>query len=141
MNVEAQFPRVAATIVGAVVGGVAACGGTGPPSSKDEAARPSPKGAPERITARLDEYAIGLDRDSAPSGRIAFKIRNDGRRVHEFVVLNSDDAEDALPSEANEVKEHAAGNLVDEAEDIRPRKTVTLGVGLNVPIVRSPSPG
>jgi hypothetical protein len=130
MDVRAQYPPVAATIIVAVVGGLAACGGAGPSSSEEGAARSSPKGTPERIAARLDEYAIGLDRDSAPSGRITFDIRNDGRLVHEFVVLKSDDAQDSLPSEGDEVEEHAAGNLVDEAEDIRPRKTVTLGVGL-----------
>ena len=130
MDVEAQFPRVVATVVAAVVPVLAACGGSSPSSSKDEAARSGSKAPAQRIAARLDEYAIGLDRDSAPSGRITFDIRNDGRRVHEFVVLRSDDAQDALPSEGNEVNEHAVGNLVDEAEDIRPRTTVTLGVGL-----------
>ena len=130
MNVEAQFPRVVATFVGAVVAVCAACGETSRSSSNDEAARPSSTGPPQRIAARLDEYAVRLDRDSAHGGRITFDIRNDGRRVHEFVVLKSDDAQDALPREGNEVNEHAAGNLVDEAEDIRPRKTLTLSVAL-----------
>jgi uncharacterized cupredoxin-like copper-binding protein len=55
-----------------------------------------------------------------------------GRRTRRVIAraLPRGNAADALPTEHNEVKEHAAGQLVDEAENIKPGRTAKLTVRL-----------
>jgi hypothetical protein len=105
---------VAAVVVGC--GGGTASTSTSPSSSADAA----------RIAARVADYAIRLDRESAPRGIIAFDVRNDGRATHQFVILRSDRAAAALPRAGDEVVERAAGRVQAEAEGIGPGRTTTL---------------
>jgi hypothetical protein len=60
------------------------------------------------------------DPDSAPAGDITFDITNDAEQTHEFVVFQTDLAEDQLPTdEDGNVDEAGEGvELVDEVEDI-----------------------
>lgn len=85
------------------------------------------------VSATLADYSITLDQSSAPAGDVAFNVTNEAEQVHEFVVLQTDLAEDALPTDdAGDVDE--AGDpgitLVDEIEDIQPGDTPTLNVTL-----------
>lgn len=118
-----RFRGGTAALAGAGAITLAACGASTTTSSKPASASDS---ARQRIAARVGDYRIEVDRGTAPSGAVRFDIRNDGRVVHEFVILRSDHAADALPREGAEVSEHGAGKLQDEVENIGPGKTVSL---------------
>lgn len=86
------------------------------------------------VSATLDDYSIALDQDSAPAGDVTFELSNEAEQIHEFVVLQTDLAADALPTDdAGDVNE--AGDpgivLVDEVEDIEGGATSTLAVTLD----------
>ena len=74
-----------------------------------------------------------LDRRDARStfaaGDITFGIHNDGPSAHEFVILRTDDAPDALPVENGVIPEDQI-DLVDEAEDIAPGTDTSLSANL-----------
>ncbi|MGH2671470.1 MAG: hypothetical protein ACRDHC_00680 [Actinomycetota bacterium] len=90
--------------------------------------------ADNTVSATLADYSITLDSSSAPAGDLTFEVTNDAGQVHEFVVLKTDLAQDALPTDdAGDVDE--AGDpgieLVDEIEDIEGGATPTLSVTLD----------
>ena len=122
-----RFRGITATVAGAGAILLSACGGSTSTSSKPASASDT---RPPRIAATVGDYRITVDRDTMRSGIVSFDIRNDGRVAHEFVILRSDHAADALPREGDEVSEHAAGKLQDEAEGIDPGKTVNLATSL-----------
>ena len=102
-------------------------------------------GGDEGIGATLADYTITLDESTGAAGDITFDVTNDAEQTHEFVVLKTDIAEDALPTDdAGDVDE--AGDpgieLVDEIEDIAagdtPSLTVTLDAGSYVLICNLP---
>jgi uncharacterized cupredoxin-like copper-binding protein len=75
-------------------------------------------------TATLEEWKITLNPSSLASGEVTFTINNQGEKDHEFVIVKTDLAPDALPTvadgpEAGTVDEEGAGiEAVDELEDI-----------------------
>ena len=81
------------------------------------------------IVTTEKDFGIALEETSTPAGSTTFDITNDGPSTHEFVVLTTDLAEDALPVDGSTVTE---GNLdlVDEAEDIAPGVSTSLTVDL-----------
>lgn len=86
------------------------------------------------VAATLADYSITLDQSSAPAGDVTFEVTNEAEQIHEFVVLQTDLAADALPTDdAGDVNE--AGDpgivLVDEIEDIEGGATPTLAVTLD----------
>jgi uncharacterized cupredoxin-like copper-binding protein len=126
--VASRLHRSIVVSAAAVLGVVAAsCGGDG------------------GIGATLADYTITLDESTGAAGDITFDVTNDAEQTHEFVVLKTDIAEDALPTDdAGDVDE--AGDpgieLVDEIEDIAagdtPSLTVTLDAGSYVLICNLP---
>jgi hypothetical protein len=104
---------------------LSACGGSQPNGGERTSARP---GESPRVAARVAEYRIDVDRVLAPSGRVNLDIRNDGRVVHEVVVLRTDYAAGALPRDSRDrdkVDAYDAGTVVDDAE-VAPQRTFTL---------------
>lgn len=86
------------------------------------------------IGTTLADYSITLDESSASAGEVTFDVTNEAEQVHEFVVLKTDIAEDALPTDdAGDVDE--AGDpgieLVGENEDIAGGDTPSLTVTLD----------
>lgn len=66
--------------------GLASCGG----------------GEETRVDVTLQEFAVIPAQDSAPAGTITFQVENTGPDdVHEFVVMKTDLAADALPTDEN----------------------------------------
>lgn len=122
----ANLGRTLRIAVAGVVGiGLAAC---------SAAASPSPAGGTETtVTVTLQEWAVVPDADSAPAGTVTFEVTNDGPAdVHEFVILRTDLAPDALPvDETGTVTEAGEGiEVVDEIEDIAVGDSPTLTVDL-----------
>jgi hypothetical protein len=75
---------------------------------------------PTEVTATLGEWFIDLDPPTVPTGEVAFDVVNEGEDLHELVVLRTELAEDALPTNADgTVDEEGEGvEAVDEIEDI-----------------------
>ena len=77
------------------------------------------------IKVTLEEWKITLSPANPAAGEVTFTINNKGEKDHEFVVVKTDLAPDALPTvaegeEAGTVDEEGAGiTSVDELEDIK----------------------
>ena len=85
----------------------AACGG--------EDATPTP--VRTTVNVALGEYLVSPDQDSAPSGDFTFSTRNGGLLGHEFIVLKTDLAHDALVVAGAEVDETASGEVMGKIEE------------------------
>ncbi|MEO8293731.1 MAG: sulfocyanin-like copper-binding protein [Actinomycetota bacterium] len=85
------------------------------------------------IGATEADFTITLDADTAPAGDVTFDIQNDAGQTHEFVVVKTDLAPDALPTDdAGDVDEKGDGiTPVDEVEDITAGSSETLTVKLD----------
>jgi len=84
------------------------------------------------VDVSLVQFAVTPDRMSAPDGDIRFRVTNNGTVTHEFVVIRTELAPNALPTEANgSYMENGPGtSLIDEIEDIAPGQTVSLELDL-----------
>jgi uncharacterized cupredoxin-like copper-binding protein len=94
------------------------CGGSG-----------SGGGATGDVVVTLKDFSLTSTPGSSSAGDITFGIQNDGPSAHEFVILRTDDAPDALPVENGLIPEDQI-DLVDEAEDIAPGTSTSLSVNL-----------
>jgi len=81
------------------------------------------------VSATEKDFSIDLATSSAPAGSVTFNISNEGPSAHEFVIIKTDDAADALPTKDGEVEEDKL-DAVDEQEDIAPSTTATLTTDL-----------
>ena len=86
---------------------------------------PAPAGGASAINADLSEWKISLNATEGKAGTITFTIKNNGEETHEFVVVKTDLAADALPVVDDKVSEDAV-TAVDEVENIQPGSTATL---------------
>jgi uncharacterized cupredoxin-like copper-binding protein len=84
------------------------------------------------VGVTLADYSVTLDSASLSAGDVTFNVTNDAGQVHEFVVVKTDLAEDALPlDEAGDVDEESTEiSPVDEIEDIEPGTSPSLAVTL-----------
>jgi uncharacterized cupredoxin-like copper-binding protein len=82
-------------------------------------------GGSKDINATLEEWKITLAPTTGAAGEVTFTIDNAGEKDHEFVIVKTDLAADALPTvaegdEAGTVDEEGEGiTAVDEQEDIK----------------------
>jgi hypothetical protein len=85
------------------------------------------------VGVQLDEFTVTPDAQSAPAGRITFRVSNVGEEFHEFLVIKTDLAEDDLPTEADgSYEENGAGTeLLDEIEGIPPGGSRNLTLDLD----------
>jgi uncharacterized cupredoxin-like copper-binding protein len=83
------------------------------------------------IDATVQDFAISLGESDVTSGEVTFDIHNDGPSTHEFVVVRTDAAPDALPltSAGDEVDEEQVEG-VGEEEDIPAGSDVSLTLDL-----------
>ena len=73
------------------------------------------------VDVALQEFSVIPAQDSAPSGSVTFEVENTGPDdVHEFVVIKTDLAPEALPTDdTGAVNEEGDGiEVVDEIEDV-----------------------
>ncbi|HEY8134614.1 MAG TPA: hypothetical protein VIF08_01140 [Candidatus Limnocylindrales bacterium] len=135
-------------VIGLSVAVLASCGGgpaatgtptaTGTPGATSTSAPSSttPAGGATTVNVTVQEFSVLPDVASAPAGDITFSVTNTGPDdVHEFVIIQTDLAPDALPTDANgAVEEEGEGmTVIDEIEDIavgaNEELTVTLAAG------------
>lgn len=85
------------------------------------------------VNAELREYAIDLDKSSAPAGKVTFRVHNGGEDVHAFVVLKTDLAPDKLPREADGDADEEAPGIINmgEIEDLAPGESGELTLDLD----------
>jgi uncharacterized cupredoxin-like copper-binding protein len=88
-------------------------------------------GGSGNIDATLQEWHIDLSSNTAPAGEVTFNIKNNGEETHEFVVVSTDLAEDALPVVDDQIPEDSDQlSAVDEKEDIEAGTSTSLTVNL-----------
>ena len=68
---------------------------------------PTPIPGAVNVAVSLVEFSVDLDLSSVPSGPVAFQVSNDGSIDHNFQVIRTDLAVDALPQSDNKVDETA----------------------------------
>ena len=88
--------------------------------------------SPVTVNVTLREFNITLDRASAPRGPVIFHVTNAGEDTHEFLVIRTDRAPDALPTEANgSYQENGPGTqLLQEIEEVPPGASRDLTIDL-----------
>jgi uncharacterized cupredoxin-like copper-binding protein len=94
---------------------IAGCGGGGGSQA------PSQGGTTSTVDVTLQEWAVVPTTATATAGDVTFDVTNTGPEdVHEFVILQTDLAPDALPTDdTGAVSEEGEGIVVvDEIEDI-----------------------
>jgi uncharacterized cupredoxin-like copper-binding protein len=99
----------------------------------DGAGGTSGGGGGTTVAVTLQEFAIAAVPASVPAGSVTFETTNTGPEdIHEFVVIKTDLAPDALPTVADgSVDEEGEGiEPVDEIEDIEVGATPSLTVDL-----------
>jgi uncharacterized cupredoxin-like copper-binding protein len=92
-------------------------------------AAPAAAAATKTVNATVTEFKIQADAKRVATGDVTFTITNKGATTHEFVVIKTDLAPEALPKDVDGgVAEGGPIAVVDEAEDILPGTTTTLTV-------------
>jgi uncharacterized cupredoxin-like copper-binding protein len=101
----------AATVVGSVGLGAAACG------DDDDDKTPT-------LNVELFDWGIKLNPETAPAGNVRVKAKNTGSTEHEVVFIRTDLPEDKLPVVDNKVDENQV-ELVAEVEKFPAGKSET----------------
>lgn len=86
------------------------------------------------VDVTLQEFSIIPSQDSVSAGEVTFEVENTGPEdVHEFVVIKTDLAPDALPTDEDGVVDEEGGGMevIDEIEDIPVGETQSLTVDLD----------
>lgn len=84
------------------------------------------------VNVTLREFSVTPDRNAAPSGHVTFNVSNAGEDMHEFLVIKTDLAPNALPTESNgSYEEDGPGTmLLDEIEEIESGDSASLSLDL-----------
>lgn len=91
-------------------------------------------GAKTTVSVTLQEFSVIPAQESAPAGEVTFDVENKGPNdTHEFVVIKTDLAPDALPTDENgAVDEEGEGiEVIDEIEDIAVGDSQSVTVNLD----------
>jgi uncharacterized cupredoxin-like copper-binding protein len=119
--------------------GMAACSSDSSSSAGSESSSDSSMG--ESIGSDEKDFSITLDTSTTQAGEVTFNISNAGPSTHEFVVVKSDLAPDALPVSDGVVEEDAL-DAIGEQEDIAANTstdlTLTLDAGSYIVICNLP---
>jgi uncharacterized cupredoxin-like copper-binding protein len=85
------------------------------------------------VNVTLREFSVTVDQATVPNGSVTFHVTNAGTVPHEFLVIKTDLAPDALPKESNgSYQENGTGtSLLDEIEDLDPGQSKDLTIDLD----------
>jgi hypothetical protein len=88
--------------------------------------------SPVPVSVSLRSFSIALDRASAPRGTVIFNVSNVGTEPHEFLVIRTDRAPNALPTEDDgSYQENGPGTqLLEEIEEVLPGETKQMTIDL-----------
>ena len=117
--------RLATFATALILASGAAVSTAGPALAGSETATPA-----THVSVTLNEMSVVLSTNSVPAGPVIFDITNKGGAEHEFVVLKTAIAEDALAASADEPGKAAEIGHVDEVDPVLPGATATLAVTL-----------
>lgn len=106
-----------AVLVGVLAIAATSCGGSGSGGSTDD------------VVVTMDDFSLTATPGTSAAGDVTFAVQNDGPSTHEFVIIRSDEAPDAIPVENGLIPEEQI-DLVDEAEDIAPSTSTSLSANL-----------
>ena len=84
----------------------------------------------ETVSIVMKEWYVLPDKRTVEAGNIVFKVANQGRMDHEFIVMKTSLPLDALPLNEEGLHEKKAGKLIGEIEDIRPGESGEIGLNL-----------
>ena len=125
-----RIKRLAVVTIVILAAPVAAgCGSDGDNGDGGQGAAPSPTAtqtatqppAAERtLTIRMTEFAFDPNDAIAKAGKVTITAPNDGRVVHELVLLKTDEDPATLPKKGDEVDESTS---VGEIADVEPGST------------------
>jgi uncharacterized cupredoxin-like copper-binding protein len=84
------------------------------------------------VAVNLTEYTLSPSPASVAAGSVTFTVKNIGGEVHEFVVIKTDAAADALPTNADGSmnEDDPSLQVIDEIEDIPAEAEQSLTVSL-----------
>ncbi len=86
---------------------------------------------PKKIDVSLTSYAIAPSVDSMNAGDVTFSVTNNATdQDHEFVIVSTDLAANALPVDANGDVDEDQITVVDEVEGLTPGSSEDLSVNL-----------
>lgn len=112
---------------------VAALGAMALAACASPAAEPSSGGGGTAVAVTLQEWSVNPDVETAPAGEVTFDITNEGPEdAHEFVIVRTDLAPDALPVDENGALDETGEGVevVDEVEEIAVGSTESITVDL-----------
>jgi uncharacterized cupredoxin-like copper-binding protein len=98
----------------------------------DDSDDPDDNATSTKVDVALHEFTVTPSPKHAPAGPVKFHVANKGSEVHEFLVIRTDLAPDALPQEANgSYEEDGEGTeLLDEIGEIMPGDSADLEIDL-----------
>lgn len=106
---DAATPAASSSVVSA----------TTPAASKTAADATTPAADGTVIEVQLNEFSVVASKGKAPAGSITFRVTNEGPDdEHEFVIIRSDLAIDALPTDADGSVPEDKVDFVDEVEGL-----------------------
>ena len=70
----------------------------------------------DSVDVSLAEWSVSASPGSVSAGEVTFKVTNDGGEPHEFLVIRSDLAADALPTDEDGKVPEDQIDLIDEIE-------------------------
>ena len=94
-------------------------------------AQAAPSAQATTVQVTIQNNGMTASPSSAPAGEINFVVSNAGSMDHEFVIIKTDLAVDALPVVGGQVDENGAGvQFIDEIEPFAPGTEQTISVNL-----------
>ncbi|MCH7835502.1 MAG: hypothetical protein IH864_01390 [Chloroflexi bacterium] len=104
--------------------------GETPAVGETPAAGETPAGAATTVDVGLEEFAVNPAQDAAGAGALTFSVSNDGTIVHNFRVIKTDLAPDALPT-ANAQADESQLDVVASAPEFNAGETQEVSVDLD----------
>jgi uncharacterized cupredoxin-like copper-binding protein len=118
-----QTPRFPLAVLLVLAAAAAGCGGDDDDSAgttQQDTTAAQPPAASGALTIRMSEFAFEPNDAEANAGKVTITAPNDGKVVHELVLLETDDDPASLPTKNGEVDESTA---VGEIADVEPGAT------------------
>ena len=84
----------------------------------------------EIVNVVLKEWYILPDKRTVDESNIMFKVVNQGKVDHEFIIIKTDLSLDAMPVHEKGLNEKEAGIKMAEIEDIRPGESRELAIDM-----------